>query len=119
MSTLEEKNIGIFLNHLTSIKKLDLKRNKIFKKRNEKVFDKFADFHIFLAGLAMLSKKLEKKINVPKFECKCKETVTAYEDEEKANIYEQGDENENEHYDNLYSQQIQENPKPTSQFNRV
>ena len=53
-------------------------------------------------------------IYLPKFESKCTNTVSEYEDEEKANIYEQGDENENEHYYNLYRQQIQETPRPIS-----
>ena len=56
ISTLEEKNIGLFLTHVATHHSLQLKRENVFKGQNEKVFHKFENFHIALAGLAMICK---------------------------------------------------------------
>ena len=43
--------------------------------QNEKVFQKYENFHLALAGLAKISQIMEKKIRVPKFEAKNKSTA--------------------------------------------
>ena len=50
ISTLEEKNIGLFLTHVATHDSLKLRRDDVFKGQNEKVFHKFENFHIALAG---------------------------------------------------------------------
>merc|ERR1711962_257305 len=108
ISTLEEKNIGLFLTHVATHDSLQLKRENVFKGQNEKVFHKFENFHIALAGLAMISAKLEKKIKVPKFEAKSKSTEkTSYDDIGNNDIYENGGgDEEMEIYDQQYSEQV-------------
>ena len=61
ISTLEKKNLGLFLNHVATHDDLMIKRSEVFPGKNEQVFRKFEDFHIALAGLAKISEKLEKK----------------------------------------------------------
>ena len=112
VSTLEEKNIALFLSHVE--KELGIRREKIFKKRGDQVLGKFADFHIFLAGLALVSKKLEKNLDVKSFDSTSIETKTNYQDDDQSKIYENTEVDENNHYDNLYSTQIQEIQKTTS-----
>ena len=106
ISTLEEKNIGLFLNHVATHDDLKIKRTEVFRGKNEQVFDKFENFHIALAGLAKISEKLEKKIKVPKFEAKSKLTTTSYADVDNNDIYENGGGEETEIYDQIYSQQV-------------
>ena len=108
ISTLEEKNIGLFLTHVATHDSLKLRRDDVFKGQNEKVFHKFENFHIALAGLAMISKALEKKIKVPKFEAKSKSTEkTSYDDIGNNDIYENGGgDEEMEIYDQQYSEQV-------------
>ena len=77
----------------------DLKIKNIFGRKKEQVFKKFADFHIVLSALSQISKKLERKIEVPKFDTISRErkSVPSVEDEEafKA-IYDEQPENTNE-----------------------
>ena len=98
----------MFLNHVET--ELKIKRADVFKGKDEQTFSKFEHFHIALAGLALISKKLESKIGVPKFESKARETTVCYEDDEAVEIYEGGgrDDSALEHYDQIYSKQVME-----------
>ena len=75
---------------MATLDDLKIKRTEVFPGKNEKVFHKFEDFHIALAGLAKISEKLEKKIKVPKFEAKKKSTITSFKDVDSNDIYENG-----------------------------
>ena len=66
VSTLEEKNIRLFIN----IVEKELKLKNIFGKRKEEVFRKFTDFHVVIDGLSKISKKLQSKLEVKGFEKK-------------------------------------------------
>ena len=77
----------------------DLRIKNIFGRKKEQVFSKFADFHIVLSALSQISKKLERKIGVAKFDAISREgkRVPPTEDKEafKA-IYDEQAENANE-----------------------
>ena len=75
--------------------------------QNEKVFQKYENFHLALAGLAKISQIMEKKIRVPKFEAKNKSTAKpGYiidADIGKEDIYENGaGDEETKIYEQLY-----------------
>jgi len=114
ISTLEEKNISLFLDHVVS--HVGLKRDKLFKNKEERVFRLFADFHLVLYGLSKISEKLTDKIGVPKFESKTRLTASDSDDEDNDNgIYDCGEEGGgNEVYDTIYSEQVMEGGAPTS-----
>ena len=75
---------------ITSIEKeLDIKA--VFKEKKRQVFRQFSDFHIVLSGLALIAKKLEPKLGVPKFDSRSKETKPAGIAPLYSNIYEGND----------------------------
>ena len=62
----------------------DLRIKNIFGRKKEQVFSKFTDFHFVLSALSQISKKLETKIEVAKFDIISRErkSVPSVEDEE-------------------------------------
>eukprot|EP00092_Neocalanus_flemingeri_P028121 GFUD01030541.1.p1 GENE.GFUD01030541.1~~GFUD01030541.1.p1 ORF type:complete len:1184 (-),score=262.71 GFUD01030541.1:2327-5611(-) len=100
VSTLEEKNIRLFINYAEK----ELKIKDIFGKLKEGVFRKFIDFHIVIDGLSKISRQVETKLGVKGFEKTKKKTEAVYEyDSDINNIYDDGERaEEDEHYEKLY-----------------
>ena len=73
---LEEKNISLFLNYVEE----EIKLPAIFGGFGSKVFQKFANFYVALSGLARLSKSIDKKYEIPKFNSSGERTVVGYQD---------------------------------------
>ena len=78
-----------------------LRIKNAFGRKKEQVFSKFSDFHIVLSALSQISKKLERKIEVAKFDVLSRErksqSVPPAEDEESFKaIYDEQNENANE-----------------------
>eukprot|EP00092_Neocalanus_flemingeri_P026485 GFUD01028707.1.p1 GENE.GFUD01028707.1~~GFUD01028707.1.p1 ORF type:complete len:1203 (-),score=297.06 GFUD01028707.1:58-3408(-) len=101
VSTLEEKNIRLFINYVEN----EFKIKDVFGKLKEGVFRKFIDFHIVIDGLSKISKQLETKLGVKGFEKTKRKTEANYEyDSDINNIYDDGERavEEEEHYEKLY-----------------
>ena len=64
ISTLEEKNVSLFINFVET----EFKVKSIFGAHGPLVFHKFSDFFLVLSGLARLSKEIQKKFKIPRFE---------------------------------------------------
>ena len=76
----------------------DLKIKNIFGRKKEQVFSKFADFHFVLSALSQISKKIERKIEVAKFDTISRERKSASVEDEAAfkAIYDEEPENADE-----------------------
>ena len=101
LSTLEEKNVQLFLNCVDE----NLKIKQIFGEKKEQIFGKFSDFHLVLSALSQISKKLERKIGVAKFDTKQRKSVTSEEGKEAfKSIYDEEPESnyEGELYGGIY-----------------
>ena len=71
ISTLEEKNITLFLTHVEK----ELNLYKLFEKHGNQVFQKFANFYVVLSGLAKVSQKIKRMHkDIPSFISREKET---------------------------------------------
>ena len=104
ISTLEENNISLFLNNVET--ETDLGIKDIFGRKREKVFSRFSDFHIVLSSLSQISKKLEVKLGVAKFDVapKKRESRPSLDEGALIAIYESQSESsyENEIYGAIY-----------------
>ena len=101
LSTLEEKNVQLFLDCVDE----NLKIKQIFGEKKEQIFGKFSDFHLVLSALSQISKKLERKIGVAKFDTKQRKSVTSEEGKEAfKSIYDEEPESnyEGELYGGIY-----------------
>ena len=96
---------------ITSVaQELDIKA--VFKERKEQVFRHFSDFHIVVSGLALIARKVESKLGVPRFDSRSKETKSTnvpqplysniYEGNDDYDIYESKKE-ARKIYDDMYS----------------
>ena len=85
ITTLEEKNISLFLGHVEE----ELGLGDLFGKENgSQVLHKFSNFHIVLSGLAKVSEKIHKKDNTIKsFRSTGKATVVGYKEKQKDEEY--------------------------------
>ena len=92
ISTLEEKNLVLFIKIVTEEFKDSKDLKDIFKrgikgkkkesaKGNHDVFNKFSDFSFVLTGLSKLSQAVKKKYDIPSFTSSGKPTQCNYEDE--------------------------------------
>ena len=92
ISTLEEKNLVLFIKIVTEEFKDSKDLKDIFKrgikgkkkesaKGNHDVFNKFSDFSFVLTGLSKLSQAVKKKYDIPSFTSSGKPTQCNYEDD--------------------------------------
>ena len=89
ISSLEEKNIKLFIEHAE--KDLDIKN--IFGPKGEKVFREFEDFHAVMTGISKVSKRVEKSIGIRGFDDikrVCKSSNYEEEEDGMRNIYGDG-----------------------------
>ena len=85
ISTLEEKNISLFLGHVE--KELGL-QNLFGRENGSQVLHKFSNFHIVLSGLGKVSEKIHKKSSgIHSFSTTGKPTVVGYKEKHKDDEY--------------------------------
>ena len=93
ISSLEEKNVSLFINFVET----EFKVKSIFGAHGPQVFHKVANFFVVLSGLAKLSREIQRRFKIPRFESSGKKTEVGYEDTDyKSNMiqgYNEGDEN--------------------------
>ena len=104
ISDLDEKNIKLFIKFVES----ELKIQNVFGSHQEQVFRKFENFYKVLDGLSKISRHVEKKINIPGFDCVNKRQSAAYDIEDDYEINHVYDQlyDDNERIDQLYVKYI-------------
>ena len=85
ISTLEEKNISLFLSHVEK----ELKLSDLFGRENgSQILQTFANFHIVLSGLAKVSEKIqERDRDIRSFHSSGKATVVSYQTKKEEDEY--------------------------------
>ena len=78
ISSLEEKNVSLFINFAET----EFKVKSIFGAHGPQVFHKFANFWVVLNGLATLSREIQRKFRIPKFVSSGKKTEVGYLDQD-------------------------------------
>ena len=85
ISTLEEKNISLFLSHVEK----ELKLSDLFGRENgSQALHKFSNFHIVISGLAKVSEKIQKRDrDIRSFHSSGKATVFSYQTKKEEDEY--------------------------------
>ena len=104
ISTLEEKNIYLFIDEVEK----QLKIKNIFGKLKEQVLRKYSDFHAVLDALSKISKMVENKIGVKSFKkIQNMKELMMWQDSDIRNIYDYIEQKScTNHYDEIYQKSM-------------